>query len=146
MKVKGNYTVNASTSTIWKLLMDPEVLERITPGISELHIIEVDKFKAISNIKIGPVKASFEGELALKDKVENESTQVVLDQKSKIGNAVATIDIKLNSLSDNETEITYEGEAKMTGRLASMGQRIVGGVVSTMSKQFFKSLEKEIES
>ncbi|MEL7005756.1 MAG: carbon monoxide dehydrogenase subunit G [Bacteroidota bacterium] len=146
MKVKGNYVLNASAQTIWKLLMNPEVLERITPGISELETLEEDRFKAISNIKIGPVKAGFEGELALREKVENESTQVVLDQKSKIGNAVATIDIKLNAQDNGHTEITYEGNAKMTGRLATMGQRIVGGVVKTLSKQFFKSLEKEIES
>ncbi len=146
MKVKGNHTINASSTTVWNLLMDSEVLARITPGISELEEVGTDKYKAISNIKIGPVKASFEGQLELQDKVEQESTKVVLDQKSKIGNAVATIDIKLNNLSDNETEISYEGDAKLSGRLATMGQRIIGGVVNTMSKQFFKALNKEIES
>lgn len=146
MKVKGTYVINAAPSAIWKLLMDQEVLARITPGISELEELQEDKFKAISNIKIGPVKAGFDGELELKDKIENESMLVVLDQKSKIGNAIASIGIKLNALNADETEVSYEGDAKLSGRLATMGQRIVGGVISTLSKQFFKSLQKEIES
>ena len=146
MKVKGNYTLSTNRSVIWDLLMDPEVLARITPGISELEEESTDHFKAISNIKIGPVKASFEGALSLKDKVDQESLTVAIDQKSKIGNVQAEIGITLAENDEGATEITYEGDAKLSGKLATMGQRIVGGVVSTMSKQFFKSLQKEIES
>ena len=34
----------------------------------------------------------------------------------------------------------------MSGMLARMGQRIVSGVVSTLSKQFFQGIESELEN
>jgi len=145
MIIQGNYPINASVQDVWNHLMDPEVLKKITPGISELIPQGDDKYQAISNIKIGPVKGSFEGQLELKDKVENSTATIVVDQKSKIGNVSAEIKIQLNTIGDT-TEINYHGEAKLSGKLAMMGQRIIGGVISSLSKQFFKSLDKEINS
>lgn len=146
MKIKGIYTIDASPATAWKLLTDPEVLAGITPGISRLERIEGNKFKAVSKINIGPVRGAFEGELELKDMLENESMLVILDQKSKIGTAVAEVTMKLQAADNGKTEILYEGESKLTGTIARMGQRIMGGVISTLTKQFFKGLEKEIDS
>lgn len=123
--------------------MDPEVLKRITPGISDLQPIGDDKYKAITHIKIGPVKSSFEGHLELKDKIVNSEATLVIDQKSKIGNASAEIKMQLNQVHDS-TEVDYKGEAKLSGKLAMMGQRIIGGAVSSLASQFFKALNKEI--
>ena len=63
MNLKGNYQFDASSKAIWDCLMNPEVLTRITPGISRLEQIEEDQFKAIADVKIGPVKGSFEGNM-----------------------------------------------------------------------------------
>ncbi len=143
MIIQGKYPIAASTPEVWNLLMDPEVLRRITPGISELDHLGDDKYKIISKIKIGPVKGSFVGLLEMIDKVENETTTLVINQKSKIGNVSADIKIELNTI-DGTTEINYKGEARLSGKLAMMGQRIIGGVISSLSRQFFKALNNEI--
>lgn len=147
MIISGHHKFNESPSTLWKMLNDPDVLVKITPGIKSLEPTGngSDEYIAISEIRIGPVRGSFEGTLALRDKVENTRTSVVIDQKSKIGNVSAEITLILEAESDNTTTIKYEGNAKLSGMLASMGQRIVGGVVSTLSKQFFTSLEQILE-
>ncbi|NNE77581.1 MAG: carbon monoxide dehydrogenase subunit G [Pricia sp.] len=146
MKINGNYTLSAPPNVFWKMVMDPEVLEKVTPGIKELKEEGQDSYEAISVVKVGPVKGNFQGKLSIKDKVTEESCTLVVDQKSKMGNVVAEIVMKLIPAQDNKTEVQYTGEAKMSGTLASMGQRIMGGVVSTLSKQFFTSMEKEIEA
>ncbi|NAS30438.1 carbon monoxide dehydrogenase [Flavobacteriaceae bacterium R38] len=146
MKINGKYDINASSDVIWKMILDPEVLEKITPGIKSLETTDTDTYKAVSEVKIGPVKGAFNGNLSIKDKKEKESCLLVIDQKSKIGNVVAEIGIKLAPSEETNTEIQYTGEAKLSGKLAVMGQRIMSGVVSTLSKQFFKALEKEIEN
>ena len=143
MIIKGNYPIAASIPVVWKSIIDPEVLKQITPGISELRHLEGDKYKAISNIKIGPVKGSFEGELELRDKVENTSATLVINQNSKIGNVSAEIKLQLIGV-DDSTEVSYEGDAKLSGKLAMMGQRIIGGVINSLSREFFKALDNEI--
>lgn len=145
MKITGTYQIKAPTNTVWNLVMDPEILEKITPGIQRLEANGVDSYNAISEVRVGPVKGSFEGQLSIKDRVENESCVLVVDQKSKMGNVVAEIGMQFIRAEEGHTEVQYTGEARMSGTLARMGQRIMSGVVSTLSKQFFQALEKEIE-
>ena len=144
MNIQGKHTITAPASIIWALLQDPEVLARITPGISRLEVLGTDQYKAISEISIGPVRGSFAGDLEVRDKVEEEKMTLALDLKSKIGNASAEIQIQLSPVDENSTEVSYTGSAQLSGTIARLGQRIMGGVVTTMSRQVFKDLEKEI--
>ena len=144
MIIQGKAPIEASVQDVWNHLMNPDVLEKITPGVSELIDLGDNKYKAISTIKIGLVKGNFEGQLELRDKIENKTAIIVVNQKSKIGNVAAEIKVQLNA-KDDKAEIDYIGEAKLSGKLAMMGQRIIGGVVNSLSKQFFESLNNEIK-
>ena len=146
MNIKGKHTIPAQASEIWSLLNDSEVLARITPGISELEPIGEDRFKTLSEIRIGPVRGAFTGDLEIRDKVTEQQMVLSLDQQSKIGNAKAEIKIELTPSEGETTTLSYDGSAKLSGTIARLGQRIVGGVVNTLSKQFFSALEKELNN
>ena len=144
MQLTGNQTLTATPTKLWQLLMNPDVLARIVPGVSKLEKLSENSFKSILNIKLGPVGGSFTGNLQLEDIVKEESFTLKAQQNSKIGNANAAVKINLVSKNDQETEISFDGEAKLSGMLASMGQRVIGGVANTLTKQFFTNLEKEL--
>jgi len=124
--------------------MDPEFLARVTPGVTRLERTGDDTYEAIADIKMGPVKGSFSGDLAIKDKQEPGSFVLEVSQKSKIGNVSATIDLALESADENSTVMTFDGKAKLSGLLARMGQRVLSGVANTLTKQFFAALEEEL--
>lgn len=145
MHLKGNHTFNASPEQIWKLLMDPEVLARITPGINKLEPTGEDQYSAIAEVKMGPVKGSFKGDLEVADKKEPEHFLLKVQQKSKIGNVAADVSIDLASADNGHTELAFDGKAKLSGLLARTGQRVLSGVASTLTKQFFSALEEELE-
>ena len=145
MKIDGSHVVDLDVASLWPLLQDEEVLAKISPGIGKIIKTEEYNYTAISDINIGPVRGSFEGELTLTDVIEHETMTLNLTQLSKIGNAKASIKMILSALDDHKTQINYQGDAKVSGRLATMGQRILGGVVKTLSKQVFKELDKVIE-
>jgi len=144
MNLKGNHQFHASSKAIWDCLMNPEVLARITPGISRLEQTEEDQYKAIADVKIGPVKGSFEGDLKVAEKKEPQSFVLKITQKSKIGNVSADVAIALKEKKDGQTEMEFDGKAKLSGLLARTGQRVLSGVANTLTKQFFKALEKEL--
>lgn len=144
MNLTGNYTVNAPAKIIWDLLMDPDTLARITPAITSLERIDEDNFKAIADVKIGPVGGSFSGNLNLSEKVEPESFKLSIQQNSKIGNANAVVNMKIKALSDTQTEVSFNGDVKLTGVLNTMGGRVITPVANMLSKQFFEALEKEV--
>ena len=96
-------------------------------------------------IKMGPINGSFKGTLDLEQLKEYETFTLNTRQDSKIGKAQAIIKLDFSSPANNQTDLVYDGTVKLTGLLANMGQRLIGGVANSLIKQFFSNLEKELE-
>ncbi|MES2649051.1 MAG: carbon monoxide dehydrogenase subunit G [Bacteroidota bacterium] len=145
MQLAGTYLLNAPPEKVWPMLMDPNTLAGILPGVSKLEKSAENTFKSIIEIKLGPVNGSFTGHLYLENLQEPTAFTLKVQQNSKIGNANAAIKIDLIPVEPGKTQISFDGDVKMTGLLASMGQRVVSSVSNVLTKQFFTNLEKELE-
>tara|TARA_Y100000588_G_scaffold138889_1_gene152711 strand:+ start:71 stop:511 length:441 start_codon:yes stop_codon:yes gene_type:complete len=143
MHFEGTHTFNAPQHVMWDLLNNPDVLARATPGIKTLEPIEEDKYKAIVDVKMGPINATFDGTLEVADKVAPQSYKLHIDVDAKIGIVKAEGTIALQGEEQN-TSVAFEADAQLSGTLARMGQRVLSGVARMMTKQFFKALEEEI--
>ncbi len=146
MQIKGSHQFDAPAHQIFKMLMDADTLARITPGVSELEETGPDTYKAIANVRMGPVNGSFSGDLAVAEKDEPNSFVLKIQQNSKIGNVAANVKIDLEATGAEHTQLSFDGKARLSGLLARTGQRVLTGVANTLSKQFFKALEKELEN
>ena len=144
MQLKGKQVVNATPARVWAMLMDTDTLARIVPGISRIEKINDNSFVSTVTIKMGPVNSSFTGNLQMEDIVEEKGFILKVQQNSKIGNANAAIKIDLSSDEENKTEVAFDGDVKLSGILASMGQRVLGGVANALTKQFFANMQKEL--
>ena len=145
MQLKGTHTLPAAREQLWQHLMDPDFLARVTPGVTRLERNgSDDSFEAIVDIKMGPVKGSFSGDLALREKEQPSSFLLDVAQQSKIGNVSATIKLELVVVDGNSTTMSFNGKAKLSGLLARTGQRVLSGVANTLTKQFFAAVEKEL--
>ena len=145
MQLSGKRVFNAELSTIWNLLMNPETLTRIIPGMISLEKTAENSFKSILGVKLGPVNSTFDGTIQLEDIHEHSHFTMNVRQNSKIGNGNALVKIQLRSLNETQSELQFDGEVKLTGLLASMGQRVLGGVANTLAKDFFSNMEKELQ-
>ncbi|MGR3811207.1 CoxG family protein [Jiulongibacter sp. NS-SX5] len=145
MELSGKHILNAPVDKIWSMILDPEILAQITPGISELQQESGDLYKAIADVKIGPVKGRFEGSAELLNKIEHESFDMKVQQNSKIGNVAASLGMKMQATEDGQTELSFDGKADVTGLLARTGNRVMSGVANTLTKQFFSNFEKLLQ-
>ena len=144
MELKGRHKVNATPATLWNLLMDTETLSKIVPGISRLEKTGDNSYNSILEIKMGPVSGSFTGNLQMENIEEQKGFTLLVQQNSSIGNANATMKIELIPVTVHETEIAFDGDVKVSGLLASMGQRILGSAANMLTKQFFVNLDQEL--
>jgi carbon monoxide dehydrogenase subunit G len=144
MDLTGSQTLNAPIEKVWDLILNPEFLAKVTPGITRLEKETDELYKAIAEIAIGPVKGKFSGQAELKDKVPHESFTMKVLQKSMVGNVDANIVMKMKAIGENQTELSFEGKANMSGLLARTGDRVMSGVANTLTKQFFSNFEKEL--
>ena len=146
MQLAGKHVLHAAPPKVWATLMNMDTLARVVPGISRLEQIDDHTFKSVLDIKLGPVSGSFTGNLQLADLQEPNAFTLKAQQNSKIGNANAAIKINLTPVGAGDTEIVFDGDVRLSGMMASLGQRVMGGVSSSLTKQFFSNLEKELDN
>ena len=115
------------------------------PGATEVNGSAEDGFEATVVQKVGPVKATFKGQVSLTDMVPAQSLKTSGEGKgSAAGFAKGGADVRL-AKKDGGTELSYHVEAKVGGKLALLGSRIIDGFAKKMADQFFTNLQTAVE-
>jgi carbon monoxide dehydrogenase subunit G len=145
MKLTDSKLIAADRETVWQALLSKDVLQDCVPGCQEMTGSPEEGFEATVVQKVGPVKATFKGAVTFSDVVEGES--LTLTGEGKGGAAGFAKGGASVSLSDEEggTLLTYEVEAKVGGKLAQLGSRIIDGFAKKMADQFFEKFRAVIE-
>lgn len=146
MEMSGERQIAASRSDVWAALNDPEVLKACIPGCQEMERSGENGFTAKVVQKVGPVKATFTGEVELSDIVEGESYTISGKGKGgAAGGASGGAKVTLADSADG-TLLTYVAEAKVTGKIAQLGSRLIDGFAKKMADQFFTKFQEHFEA
>lgn len=144
MELKGKHAVMATPEVLWKMLMDTDTLSRIVPGVSKLEKTGENSYASTLEINMGPVGTSFTGHAQMEDIAEQKKFTLKMQQSNKMGNANSIMKVELVPMNTTETEVVFDGEVKITGVLAMMGQKVLGNVANMLTKQFFANLDHEL--
>ena len=142
MELNGSRIIAADRATVWAKLNDADTLMACIPGCQELSGSPDDGFTATVKTKVGPVSATFTGAVTLENIVANESYTIGGEGKGGVaGFAKGSADVTLRDV-DGATELSYVADAKVGGKLAQLGNRIVGGFARKMADQFFDKFQE----
>ena len=145
MKIKGSYSVSAERDQVWAALNDEGVLSRCIPGVKTLEKISSTEFAATVTTKVGPVKATFSGEVTLSELDPPNGYRISGEGQGGVaGFAKGTCLVSLAEV-QAQTDLTYEAEAQVGGKLAQIGSRMVVGVAKKTADQFFAAFKAEVE-
>lgn len=145
MELTGTRVIAADIDTVWAHLNNAETLQRCIPGCQELTGSPQEGFAAIVKQKVGPVSATFQGVVTLENVDAPNSYTIVGEGKGGVaGFAKGRADVALAQVADG-TELTYNVDAKVGGKLAQLGSRIIGGFARKMSDQFFEKFQSVVE-
>lgn len=142
MKLKGEIRINAPRETVFAALNDPEVLKQAIPGCQDLEKTSDTEFTATVVAKVGPIKATFKGDVTLHDLNPPESYSISgQGQGGSAGFAKGGAKIHLTE-DGAQTVMTYEVNADVGGKLAQLGGRLIEGTSKKLTGQFFENFEK----
>jgi len=144
MKMSGSENIPAPREQVWKALNDPAVLKKSITGCKELTKNSDTEFSAVVQAIVGPVKATFNGDVKLSKL--NPPQSYVLSGQGKGGVAgfakgKATVTLE----EDQEgaaTIFTYDVDAQVGGKLAQIGSRLISSTAKKMANDFFKKFAK----
>lgn len=145
MEMSGERMIAASPAEVWAALNDPEVLKASIPGCEEMEKTSPTEFTAIVVQKVGPVRARFTGEVELTDIVEGQSYRITGRGKGGAAGAATGGAVVVLQPADEGTLLKYEAEAKVTGKIAQLGSRLISGFAKKMADQFFDRFKEKVE-
>jgi len=145
MKLSGSYQINLSKQKVWEALNDPEILKKSIPGCEEFTKNSETEFTATATNKIGPFNASFTGDIELKDLDPPNSYKITGSGNSPVGFASGEATVKLED-NKNGTNLIYEVEANVGGKIAQVGSRLIDMTAKKMADIFFGKFSKLISS
>ena len=143
MKLNGENIIQASRIQVWDALNDPSVLKETIPGAQSVDQSSDDEFKAVVEIKIGPVKAKFTGKINLSDVNPPNGYKIIgQGQGGAAGFAKGSAVVSLTELDPETTKLVYEVDAQVGGKLAQVGQRLIQSASKSLADQFFNNLQE----
>lgn len=138
MKMTGTQVIDAPRSVVWKGLNDPKILKQCIPGCESVDAQSPTEMTAVAVIKLGPVKASFTGNVTLSDLNPPESYRISgQGQGGLAGFANGGATVKLTELSATQTQMDYDVDAQIGGKLAMLGSRLIDATAQSLAGQFF---------
>ena len=140
MDMNGSATINAPLELVWNGLNDPEILRQCIPGCEALEKKSDTEMTATVVLKIGPVKAKFEGAVELSNLNPPHSYTISGEGKGGIaGFAKGGADVRLAEDGDG-TILSYDVKAQIGGKLAQLGSRLIDSTSKKLAAQFFTDL------
>lgn len=145
MEISGEYSIPAPREKVWEALNDPAVLQASIPGCESLEKVSDTSFKASIVSKIGSIKARFKGKVDFSDIVPpSRYTISGQGQGGTAGSAKGWASVNLEETGPQETLLRYTANADVSGKLASVGSRVIQGVVRKTADDFFRNFVEQV--
>jgi uncharacterized protein len=147
MKLSGKYQFDADQQTVWDLLMNPNAIAKALPGVESLAPIEGENlaWRASAKLGVAAISGTFTGIVRMTELQPPSRFRLNVSgegQQSAIGGFAL---ISLASGDDpTKTNLTWEGEATISGKLAGIGQRLIAMTANMMANQFFQGLANQL--
>jgi 2-furoyl-CoA dehydrogenase large subunit len=143
LRGEGTVTIAAPPSEVWRRLIDPVELAKIVPGCKSLEQVGSDRYRAEVMIGVAGIRGLYVAEIALEDKQEPVSVRLVGKATGALGFGSGEGVVML-APQDGGTRLTYRYGADVGGKLAAVGQRLLGTVTRVLIAEFFGALQRRI--
>ncbi|MDP3896075.1 MAG: carbon monoxide dehydrogenase subunit G [Mesorhizobium sp.] len=145
--MSGEERIEAPIAKVWAALNDAEMLKACIPGCQSLDKTSDTQLSATVVLKIGPIKATFLGEVELQNLNPPHSYTIAGEGKGGIaGFAKGGADVLLKEDGPDATLLVYTAKADVGGKIAQLGSRLIQSTSKKLAGQFFSEFNKKVSA
>jgi uncharacterized protein len=147
MKFQGNLLIARPVEKVWEFLWDIERLSRCIPGCESVKTIkEREKYELKVKDSVGPITVHLDLLADVKKLEPLKCIEIAMEGKDfKAGGVRQTMALALAS-KGNDTEIGFETDVNVFGRLGTLGYPFVKKKAETVIKEFGDKIKSAIEA
>jgi carbon monoxide dehydrogenase subunit G len=147
LNMEGEERIEAPIQKVWEALNDPAVLKASIPGCQSLEKKSDNELAATVVLKIGPIKATFLGEVTLSNLNPPSGYTISGEGKGGIaGFAKGGADVTLTEDGPNTTILKYTAKADVGGKIAQLGSRLIESTSKKLAGQFFSTFNETVSA
>ena len=126
MEFEGDILVPAERQFVFDEMQKPENIQKILPNCESVEQVENNKYVAVLNEKVSKISMKLETELELVEIREPDLVKITITGDAPGSNTsvqgTATFDLTAEG---QETRIQYTMDVEVSGKLASIGFRMI---------------------
>jgi len=147
MKFQGNIPIARPVETVWQFRCDIEKIAGCIPGCEGVKAIkEREKYELKVKDSVGPITVHLDLLADVKKVEPLKSIEIAMEGKDfKAGGVRQTMALALTP-KGNETEIGFETDVNVFGRLGTLGYPFVKKKAESVIKEFGEKIKGAIEA
>ncbi len=142
MKFENAFAVQAPIGQVWSTLLDVERVAPCMPGAEVLEKVGDDTYRVAIKVRVGPIAMTYRGDVQITERDEAAHTAVMhAKAREARGHGAADAHVHMSLAPEPDgTHATLDTEVALSGRVAAMGQGVIGDVAAKLVETFAGNL------
>ena len=146
MHFEGTFDVKAQRDKVYSMILDPNQISQCMPDLQKLDVKSPDDFTAVVKAGVSFIKGDFNLHFLVVEKTPTTHAKMTA-HGTGIGSTVdMEMCIDLADVPAGGTSMKWSAEAKIGGRIASVGQRLIQSQAEKIIKSLFDCLQGKLEA
>jgi uncharacterized protein len=144
MHIAGDFRVKSPAARVYAFFLDPVALTNCLDDPHEFHAVDADHFEGTVTTGVAFIRGTFRVRGSYGERTPASAVHAHL-QGSGMGSGVDADLAILISETAGTTAVRWSGEVKMSGPVATIGERMVRGTVDKKAAGLFENARRKLE-
>jgi carbon monoxide dehydrogenase subunit G len=147
LQTAGEISVDIDRAAAFGFVSDPLRLAQCVPGCHDLQEISPGRYSAVVTSKVAFISVSFNVtvEIVKIEPPDAIEAKITGDAIGIAGRVVATAGLRLASVGDARTTISYSTDVVLAGKLGGLGESVFRAKSAELAREFASNLKAAIE-
>lgn len=138
MIIEQSFTVNASRQEAADFFVDIDRVAGCVPGVEDLEEVEPGRYKAVLTVRLGPIRAAFQGTMALDASEAPARLKAAGEGRDRATGSVAKVDFTADLVEETSDHTTVKAVADVAlrGRMAQFGTGVMRAAAGELVQEF----------
>ena len=140
----GKIDLDVPADQAWNFLIDINKFSACLPGIEEVKQIDDKTFEGVLAASVGPISGKFTFRSTILESRPPEQMLVRTEGTDSVTKSTVNADmtVDLRKLSEEKTQMDYNADVKIKGRLAILGDMVLRATATLILQEFARRLHK----
>jgi carbon monoxide dehydrogenase subunit G len=145
MQFEGLFDTRASESRVYALVTDPREVAGCMPGLQKVDVRSPDEFDAVVRVGVSFIRGDFIMRFRSVGKEPASGARFAV-HGTGLGSAVdMEIALAISPGKNGGASMRWEAKASVSGKVASLGQRIMEAQAEKIIREFFDCFRRKLE-